>query len=81
MLLFLISDFDHRTFLSLDSLLSPSVLDTLACVAGARLEVVSTRKNERERRRHARGLSPRVSPSRAPFSPSPTTSKRLLRRL
>ena len=40
-----------------------------------RLEVVRTRKNARERRRHA------YLPRARPFSLSPTTSKHLLRRL
>ena len=42
-----------------------------------RLEVVGTRKNGRARRRHASACLPRARP----FSLSPTTSKRLLRRL
>ena len=48
-----------------------------------RLEVVDTRKNGRARRRHASGeVAPLVCLPRArPFSLSPTTSKRLLRRL
>ena len=50
-----------------------------------RLEVVGTRKNGRARRRHARGEeapSPLACLPRArPFSLSPATSKRLLRRL
>ena len=49
-------------------------------LCGGRLEVVGTRKNARERRRHARGEGaclPRVRR----FSLSPTTSKRLLRLL
>ena len=50
-----------------------------------RLEVVGTRKNGRAKRRHARGEgapSPLACLPRArPFSLSPTTSKRLLRRL
>ena len=50
-----------------------------------RWEVVGTRKNRRARRRHARGEvapSPLACLPRAhPFSLSPTTSKRLLRRL
>ena len=50
-----------------------------------RLEVVGTRKNGRARRRHARGEeapSPLACLPRArPFSLSPATSQRLLRRL
>ena len=50
-----------------------------------RLEVVGRRKHGRARRRHARGeeaSSPLACLPRArPFSLSPTTSKRLLRRL
>ena len=50
-----------------------------------RLEVVGTRKSGRARRRHARGEvapSPLACLPRArPFSISPTTPKRLLRRL
>ena len=44
-----------------------------------RLEVVGTRKNGRARRRHARRHA--CLPRACPFSLSPTTSKRLLRRL
>ena len=53
-----------------------------------RLELVGTRKNARDRRRHARGegaITPQSPlaclPRARPFSLSPTTSKRLLRRL
>ena len=57
-------------------------IPTISSLRSRRLEVVGTRKNGRARGRHARGVTPRVSPSRAPaFSLSPTTSKRLLRRL
>ena len=45
-----------------------------------RLELVDTRKNARERRRHARGEGACL-PRARPFSLSPTTSKRLLRML
>ena len=44
------------------------------------LEVVGTRKNVRERRRQARGEGACL-PRARPFSLSPTTSKRLERRL
>ena len=60
---------------SLANPFSPQVKDSL------RLEVVGTRKNGRARRRQARGEVARVSPSRAPVLSSPTTYKRLLRRL
>ena len=46
-----------------------------------RLEVVSTRKNGHARRRHAREEPRACLPRAHPFSLSPTTSKRLLRRL
>ena len=45
-----------------------------------RLEVVGKRKHTRERRRQARGEGACL-PRARPFSVSPTTSKRLLRRL
>ena len=45
-----------------------------------RLEVVGTRKNGRARRRYARGEEACL-PRARPFSLSPATSKRLLRRL
>ena len=57
----------------------PVVFEKVACVAGARLEVVGTRKNGRAKRRHAReegvivgglpcrrSLTPPVFPSRVP---------------
>ena len=47
----------------------------LSSLHSRRLEVVGTRKNRRARRRHA------CLPRARPFSLSPTTSKRLLRRL
>ena len=53
-----------------------------------RLELVGTRKNARDRKRHASGegaITPQSPlaclPRARPFSLSPTTSKRLLRRL
>ena len=50
------------------------VISLLASLRSRRLELVGTRKNGRARRRHAR------PPRARPFSVSPTTSKRLLRR-
>ena len=50
-------------------------LGTSDSLRSRRLEVVGTRKNGRAKRRHA------CLPHARPFSLSPTTSKRLLRRL
>ena len=45
---------------------SRQLLNVKVSLRSWRLEVVGTRKNGRARKRHARGDTPRVSPSRAP---------------
>ena len=67
---------------SVKKIASPQITAHIS-LRSRRLEVVDTRKNGRARRRHARGeVAPLACLPRArPFSFSPTTSKRLLRRL